>query len=124
MDRKKVLIIDDDYSGSKIVRESLENVSFEVSCAYSAEEGLEKLKDSKPDIILLDLVLANESGFKVAQDLKNSPEYANIPIIAISLKKENIDKHIAAKVGIIDYLEKPLDLRKLAFRIKDTLNIK
>jgi DNA-binding response OmpR family regulator len=124
MDGKKILIIDDDYNGSKIVRESLKKSGFDVSYAYDAEESLEKLKASKPDIILLDLVLGEESGFKVAQSLKDNPEYANIPIIAISLKKENIDKHIAAKVGIIDYLEKPLDIEKLTFRIKDLLNIK
>ena len=120
---KRVLIIDDDYNGAKQTKEALKKEGFEVNYAYSAEEGFDKMKESKPDLILLDLVLADESGFKVAQQIKDNPAYANIPIIAISLKKEAIDKHIASKVGIIDYLEKPLDMKKLIFRIKDILSI-
>ena len=121
---EKILIIDDDYTGSKAVKGILEKEGFEVIYAYSAEEGLNKLKNVKPSLILLDLVLPDASGFKVAQEIKETTAYADIPIIAVSLKKEAIDKHIASKVGIIDYLEKPLDTNKLLFRIKDILNIK
>jgi len=120
---KKILIVDDDYNGAKETKGALKKEGFEVIYAYSAEEGFNKLKESKPDLILLDLVLPDASGFKVAQEIKRNPAYADIPIIAISLKKEAIDKHIASKVGIIDYLEKPLDIDKLLFRIKDILNI-
>jgi len=86
-----------------------------------AKEGIEKLKIEKPDCVLLDLMLPDESGFKVAQDIKNLPEFINIPIIATSLKHEAIDKHIAAKSGITVYAEKPLDYQRLLFDIKDVL---
>lgn len=120
---KKILIIDDDYNGSKAIKEILKKEGFEVSYAYSGEEGLKKINEAKPDLILLDLVLTDTSGFKIAQELKENPKYSNIAIIAISLKKEDIDKHVAMKVGIIDYLEKPIDAVKLIFKIRSTLNM-
>ena len=120
---KKILIIDDDYNGSKAIKEILKKEGFEVFYAYSGDEGLKKINETKPDLILLDLVLTDTSGFKIAQELKENPKYSDIAIIAISLKKEDIDKHVAMKVGIIDYLEKPIDAGKLIFKIKGALNI-
>ncbi|PIQ90565.1 MAG: hypothetical protein COV71_03885 [Candidatus Omnitrophica bacterium CG11_big_fil_rev_8_21_14_0_20_41_12] len=117
----KILIIDDDYNIAKNSREELVKAGYEVVVAYSAKEGIEKLKIEKPDCVLLDLMLPDESGFKVAQDIKNLPEFINIPIIATSLKHEAIDKHIAAKSGITVYAEKPLDYQRLLFDIKDVL---
>lgn len=121
MDKKVVLIIDDDYTGAKAIKEALQNVGFTVFYAYNKKEGLQQLEKIKPDIILLDLVLPGESGFKIAQDIKTYPKYAQIPIIAISLKREDIDKHIASKSGFIAYVEKPIDINRLLFTIKDIL---
>lgn len=124
MDGKKILIIDDDYNSSKALKATLEEVGYLVFYACNRQEGLNKLKEVGPDLILLDLVLPGESGFKIAQDIKANPDYTNIPIIAISLKKEEIDKHIAARVGIISYIEKPIPTSQLLFCIKDILNNK
>ena len=118
---KKILIIDDDYNIAKENKEKLLKAGYEIVVAYSAKEGLEKLKAEKPDCVLLDLVLPDESGFKVAQDIKSLPDFIDIPIIAISLKHEEIDKHIAAKSGITVYVEKPIDYQRLLFDIKDVL---
>jgi len=118
---KKVLIIDDDYNIVKKSKEELLKAGYIVAAAYSAMEGIKKLKEEKPDCVLLDLVLPDESGFKVAQDIKSLPEFKNTPIIATSLKHEEIDKHIAAKSGITVYIEKPIDYQRLLFDIKDVL---
>lgn len=118
---KKILIIDDDYNIAKKSKEELLKAGYETVVAYSAKEGMEKLLAEKPDCVLLDLVLPDESGFKVAQDIKNLPEFINTPIIAASLKHEEIDKHIAAKSGITVYVEKPIDYQRLLFDIKDVL---
>ena len=118
---KKILVIDDDYNIAKRSKEELLKVGYAVTIAYNAKEGIEKLKAEKPDCILLDLVLPDESGFKVAQDIRALPEFVNTPIIAISLKHEEIDKHIAAKSGITVYVEKPIDYQRLLFDIKDVL---
>jgi DNA-binding response OmpR family regulator len=118
---KKILIIDDDYNIAKISKEKLLKAGYQVVVAYSGTEGMEKLKAEKPDCVLLDLVLPDESGFKVAHDIKSLPEFVDIPIIAASLKHEEIDKHIAAKSGITVYVEKPIDYERLLFDIKDVL---
>ena len=118
---KKILIIDDDYNIVKKSKEELLKAGYTVAVAYSAKEGIEKLKEEKPDCILLDLVLPDESGFKVAQDIKSLPEFKDIPIIATSLKHEEVDKHIAAKSGITVYVEKPINYQRLLFDIKDVL---
>jgi len=123
MNKKRVLIIDDDYNTAKTVKETLQDKGLTVFYGSNEEEGLKLLSEVKPDIILLDLVLPGESGFKIAQDIKANPKYADIPIIAISLKTEDIDKHIAAMSGFIAYMEKPIDLNRLLFTIKDILNI-
>lgn len=118
---KKILVIDDDYTIAKKSKEELLKAGYTVVVAYSAKEGMEKLKAEKPDCVLLDLVLPDESGFKIAQDIKALPEFANTPIIAVSLKHEEVDKHIAAKSGVTFYLEKPIDYSRLLFDIKDAL---
>lgn len=118
---KKILIVDDDYNIAKENKEALLKAGYQVVTAYSGKEGLEKVKAEKPDCILLDLVLPDESGFKVAQDIKSLPEFSDTPIIATSLKHEEIDKHIAAKSGITVYVEKPIDYQRLLFDIKDVL---
>jgi len=119
---KKILVIDDDYNIAKKSKEELVKAGYLVILAYSAKEGMEKLKSEKPDLVLLDLVLPDESGFKVAQDIKALPEFVDTPIIAASLKHEEVDKHIAAKSGITVYVEKPIDYARLLFDIQDVLS--
>jgi DNA-binding response OmpR family regulator len=123
MHKKTVLIIDDDFNAAKEVREELQKEGFYVLYGDSGAEGFKKLKENKPDIILLDLVLPGESGFKIAQDIKANPSYSDIPMVAISLKKEDIDKHVASLSGFIEYIEKPIDIKRLLFIIKDILGI-
>ena len=118
---KKILVIDDDFNIAKKSKEELIKAGYLVVIAYNAKEGIEKLITEKPDCVLLDLVLPDESGFKVAQDIKALPEFADTPIIATSLKHEEVDKHIAAKSGITVYVEKPIDYQRLLFDIKDVL---
>ena len=118
---KKVLIIDDDFNIVKKSKEELLKAGYIVTAAYSAKEGIKKLQEEKPDCVLLDLVLPDESGFRVAQEIRSLPEFKDTPIIATSLKHEEIDKHIAAKSGITVYIEKPIDYQRLLFDIRDVL---
>jgi two-component system alkaline phosphatase synthesis response regulator PhoP len=118
---KKILIIDDDYNIVKKSREELLKAGYAVATAFNGRDGIETLKQEKPDCILLDLVLPDESGFRIAQEIKALPDFTETPIIATSLKHEEIDKHIAAKSGITVYIEKPIDYKRLLFDIKDVL---
>lgn len=118
----KILIIDDDQDIIEETQEILVKAGYAVSCANSSEDAFKRLRSFLPDLILLDLVLPDESGFRVAQKIKASEKYKNIPIVATSFKKDAIDKHIAAKNGVVQYLEKPLGKERLLFCIHDILD--
>jgi len=121
MDKKRILIIDDDQNVIRSIKDILEKWEYEIFFSNDGDSGFDKINLVKPDLILLDLVLPEQSGFKVAQKIKASPRFTDIPIIAISLKTEDIDKHIAVKSGISDYLEKPLDLDRLLHSVKNLI---
>jgi DNA-binding response OmpR family regulator len=121
MERKKILIIDDDPATAREVKKLGCSDEYEILWACDGQDGLKRLKIIKPDLILLDLVLPDQSGFRIAQQLKRLPLCKHIPIIAISLKREDIDKHVALKSGILEYMVKPLNMDRLAYLMQDIL---
>lgn len=124
MDDKKILIIDDDPAAVKDVQVVLEQTGYDVYSVNTAEGVSEKLREVNPDLIILDLVLAHESGFKVAKEIKANIKYKNTPIIVISLRKDDIDKRVAALSGAAEYLEKPVNPEALLFHVNDLLSKK
>ena len=123
MSSGKILIIDDDRDIVQETQDILVKAGYAVCCASDSDEAFKRLRSFLPDLILLDLVLPGESGFRIAQRIKSIERYKNIPIIAVSFKKDAIDKHIAAKNGAVQYLEKPIDQKRLLFCIRDILGI-
>ena len=117
----KILIIDDDNEESARIRGYLQRKGFKVEQAYSANSGLALAKKINPRLILLDLVLPDQSGFRLCQEIKSRPELAGIPIVAISLKKDAIDKYVAAKSGFVAYIEKPVTEDALLFQVRDII---
>ena len=122
MDNKKILVIDDDPEAVKELRCALEAAGYNVYSVNTTEGVPDKLEQINPDLIILDLVLPHESGFKVAREIKSSIEYKDTPIIIVSLKKDDIDKRIAVLSGAIEYLEKPVNPQELLFHVKDILS--
>jgi twitching motility two-component system response regulator PilH len=121
MEQKRILIIDDDRNSVVALRDVLMKAGYAVASANDKKEGLERMKECKPHLILLDLVLPDQSGFKIAQEIKGMPEFSDTPIVAISLKRESVDKHVAVKSGIVEYIEKPVDHNRLLFILRDIL---
>jgi two-component system alkaline phosphatase synthesis response regulator PhoP/two-component system response regulator VicR len=119
--KKKILIIEDEPEIIKGTPELLKEAGYLVWMANNAQEAMEKLEAFNPDLILMDLVLPDQSGFRIAQKIKSLSKYRHIPIIAVSLKTEPIDKHIALKSGIVEYIEKPVDNGRLLYHIRDIL---
>jgi DNA-binding response OmpR family regulator len=119
MVERKILIIDDQPEMIREAKYALEELGYDVRLAGDGRDGMDKLQQFKPDLLLLDLVLPDLSGFKIAQEIKSLKQFQDLPIIAISLKREQVDKHVAAKVGIAEYIEKPIDINRLLFCIKN-----
>ena len=102
----KILIIEDDRFLRELIARKLKNEGYEVLEAVEGEEGLRRIKEEKPDLILLDLILPGIDGFEVLAKAKEDPDTAQIPVIILSNlgQREEIEKGL--RLGAIDYLIK------------------
>lgn len=103
---KTILIIEDDKFLRELIVQKLLKEDYEISEAVDGEEGFKKIKEEKPDLVLLDLILPGIDGFEVLSKVKEEPNLVKIPIIILSNlgQKEDIEKGM--KLGAIDYLIK------------------
>lgn len=115
---RKVLVVDDEKLIVKGIRFSLEQDGMEVDCAYDGEEAVEKAKDKKYNIILLDLMLPKMDGLEVCQQIR---EFSNVPIVMLTAKGEDMDKILGLEYGADDYITKPFSMEELTFRIEAIL---
>lgn len=113
-----ILIIDDDVAIGNLEQEVLEREGYLVQRAYSGTEALLLLKEKKPDLILLDLMLPGMSGEDIL------PQIQGIPVIVVSAKTAVEDKVELLLGGAVDYLTKPFDTKELLARIKVRLREK
>lgn len=121
MGKKKILLVDDEPDIMKTVQYMLEEEDYTVYGAQDGQECLKKVKKIKPDLILLDLILPDRSGFQIAQEIKSNKESSHISIIVLSCMTEESSRDIAAAKGAVEYMEKPIDIDKLLSRIKELL---
>lgn len=105
----RCLIIDDSAVERKIIAKVMTTMGYSVVEAGDGEDGEKKAKESKPDIIVLDVVMPKKDGFQVCRNLKKTPETANIPIIMITSKDQDSDKFWGMKQGALAYLIKPFN---------------
>ena len=112
---KRVLVVDDEKLIVKGIRFSLEQDGMEVECAYDGEGALEKVKENKYDIILLDLMLPKISGLEVCQQIR---EFSQVPIVMLTAKGEDMDKILGLEYGADDYITKPFNILEVKARIK------
>lgn len=119
---KKILIIEDEPSLLKALGEALSIEGFEVAQAIDAERGMSLLRQTRPDLILLDLILPGKNGFEVLKELKASPEYSKIPVIILSNLGDEEEIQQSLKFGAVDFLIKAdYDLASLVGVIKKCL---
>jgi DNA-binding response OmpR family regulator len=102
----KILIVEDDRFLRELIARKLRNEGYEVIEAVDGEEGLKRIKEEKPDLVLLDLILPGIDGFEVLESAKKDSEIASIPVIILSNlgQREEIERGL--KLGAIDYLIK------------------
>jgi DNA-binding response OmpR family regulator len=103
---KKILIVEDDKFLRELISRKLQKEGYEIVQAADGEEGEKKIKETKPDLILLDLILPGIDGFEVLSRIKQDPTVASIPVVILSNlgQKEEIEKGL--KLGAVDYLVK------------------
>lgn len=125
MEKRKVMIVDDEEDFLKITKLNLEETGkFEVLALSDAKETISMLKIFKPDIILLDILMPAIGGIEVCEMLNNDPIGRSTPIIVLSALEKTADKLKAYKVGVVDYLIKPIELDTLVAKIEKALRLK
>jgi len=103
---KTILIIEDDKFLRELIVQKLIKEGFEISEAVDGEEGMKKVKEEKPDLVLLDLILPGIDGFEVLARMKEDPVLAAIPVIILSNLGQKEDVERGLKLGAVDYLIK------------------
>ncbi|MDP3542901.1 MAG: response regulator transcription factor [Elusimicrobiota bacterium] len=112
--KEKILIVEDEKDLVKLIRYNLEKEKFRVSSARDAETGLKLARKSKPDLILLDIMLPKMDGLEFLRTIR--PE-VDIPIILLSAKRSEMDRILGLKLGADDYMVKPFSIGELQARI-------
>lgn len=115
---KKALIIEDEAAISDLLAYSLSREGISIDTAYDGITGLNKAKDGKFDLIVLDLMLPDMSGFDICKELSNT---LGIPIIILTAKSDIVDKVVGFELGAFDYITKPFDVREVIARVKALL---
>ena len=117
-----ILIIDDSPTEVHVFRTILEKNNFQVSVAVNGDEGIEKAIETKPDCILMDVVMPGKNGFQATRDLSRNPDTSSIPVIIITTKDQETDKIWAMRQGARDYIVKPANEKDLMERINKVLD--
>ncbi|AZR74079.1 hypothetical protein BBF96_12135 [Anoxybacter fermentans] len=113
-----ILIIEDDHGVALGLKIGFERENWQVTCAYTGKEGLEKFKKVEPDLIILDIGLPDISGFEVCGKICME---SNVPIIFLTARDEEIDTILGLELGADDYVTKPVSIRQLCSRVKAVL---
>jgi DNA-binding response OmpR family regulator len=115
---KKILIVEDEPDILKLVTLYLEKEGYRTVSAASGMEGLRQVKQEKPDLVVLDLMLPEIDGLEVCRRLRSVPATAMLPIIMLTAKAEESDTIIGLELGADDYVTKPFSLKTFVARIK------
>lgn len=125
MDKKKILVIDDEEQIANLLKLRLENSGeYEVKVLFEATDIIRQVRAYKPDVILLDLLMPDIGGLEACRRLNDDPVTYAIPIIVVSALSKDIDKLKAYKLGIIDYIVKPFDSKLLFMAIEKAVRTK
>ncbi len=120
--KKSILIIDDEKDFLDLMRFYLEGANFRIDTALTPEEGLKKA-ETKPDLILLDLMLPGMNGHEVCKRLKENKSLSSIPIIMLTQYTKTLDKVEAFNLGVADYIGKSFSFEEILVRIKAALRL-
>lgn len=125
----KILVIDDDPDLQAAVKTVLESKSYQVVAAYDGDEGLQKVVEERPDLIILDVIMPGKHGFDVCKELKTDPKYyffSQIPVLMLTVYPDDREKmNLSVREGMLseaeDYIQKPFDPEEVLSRVEELL---
>ena len=119
----KILIVDDVMSNVLLLKVLLTNEQFAIATASNGRQALEKVEKENPDLVLLDVMMPDMSGFEVAQHLKSNPNTADIPIIFLTALNSTADIVKGFQVGANDFISKPFNKEELIIRVTHQISL-
>jgi DNA-binding response OmpR family regulator len=125
-DQQLILVVDDDTDLVEALSMKLESENFRVAKAYDGIEGFDKIKEERPALVILDVMMPRKDGFQLCDELKNDADYKDIPVILLTAVADAVNStnytHMGGKTTLADdYIPKPIDLNKLMEIVKDNL---
>ncbi len=125
-DKKLVLVVDDDADLVDAVALKLESLNFRTAKAFDGVEAWEKIKNEKPDLMVLDVMMPRKDGFEVCKEIKANPEYRDIVVILLTAVADHVAStsytHMDGKTTPADdYIPKPIDLDELMEIVKENI---
>jgi len=123
-DRKLILVVDDDPDLVEAISMKLENVNYRISKAYDGVQAWQKIKEEKPALIVLDVMMPKKDGYELCDEIKKDPAYKDISVVLLTAVAAAIPDtkytHRGGRTTMADeYLPKPIDLDKLMEIVKD-----
>ena len=119
----KILIVDDVISNVLLLKVLLTNEKFNIATANNGQQALEQVEKERPDLILLDVMMPDMSGFEVSQHLKANPDTAEIPIIFLTALNSTADIVKGFQVGANDFISKPFNKEELIIRVTHQISL-
>lgn len=121
MSNDRLLVVEDDEDILQLLTFTLESAGFDVMSASDGRSGLEIATREQPELVILDLMLPGMSGLDVCKELKRLPATAEIPVIMLTARGEEVDRIVGLELGADDYVVKPFSPRELVLRIRAVL---
>lgn len=118
---QRILLADDSHTIRKVVELTFADTDFQVVAVQNGDLALQKIRESKPDIVLLDVIMPGKDGYEVCDLVKSDPSMAGVPVLLMAGSFEPFDKERALRVGSDGFLQKPFDSRSLIARVNELL---
>ena len=122
--KSKILIVDDNVDAVELLEKRLRSEGYNTADAYDGEEGLKKVVEYNPDLIILDVMMPKLDGYEVCKRLKTDENTRYIPVLMLTAKSDVESKVKGLDIGADDYLPKPFDYKELSARVRSLLSIK
>jgi len=119
---KKILVVDDEPNVVRTLTFVLKKEGYDVSTAVNGEEALAKVRESKPRLMFLDVMMPKKNGYEVCQELKSDTNLSDIHIVILSAKGQEADREKALSMGANEFITKPFSPLGVVGRVKELLS--
>jgi two-component system phosphate regulon response regulator PhoB len=119
--RQRILVVDDEKDIVRVLEFALKQAGFDVVTAGDAAQALTRVRETQPDLVILDLMLPDLSGTEVCRQLKSTARTASLPVIMLTARGDEVDRVVGFELGADDYITKPFSVREVVLRVKAIL---